>query len=156
MHRRVFCSAAALGSLAALSACSSVAPDVPTAQSIAGRRPTGRVTLAENFLGGAGAGNGTLTFRDQAYPFRLAGTVVGPGGAARIEASGDVYGLTRIEDFAGIYSQGTGQRGLDTRTTSELWLQNAAGVIMHLRGTQMGATLSLGRDELLIEMAPRP
>lgn len=156
MHRRAFCSAAALGGLAALSACSSVAPAVPTAQSIAGRTPSGTVTLAENFLGGAGVGNGTLTLRGQAYPFRIAGTVVGPGGAARIHATGDVYGLTRIEDFAGIYSQGTGQRGLDTRTTSELWLQNAAGVIMHLRGTQMGATLGLGRDELLIEMAPRP
>lgn len=155
MHRRVFCSAAAFGSLAALAACSSVAPAVPTAQSIAGRAPSGTVTIAENFLGGAGAGNGTLHFRGQDYPFRLAGTVVGPGGAARIEASGNVYGLDRIEDFAGIYTQGTGQRGIESSTRSDLWLQNSSGVIMHLRGTQMGATLSLGRDELLIEMAPR-
>lgn len=152
MHRRAFWSAAALGGLAA---CSSVTPPVPTARSIAGRTPSGTVTIAENFIGGAGAGNGTLSFRGQSYPFRLAGTVVGPGGAARIQASGNVYGLNRVEDFAGIYSQGTGQRGLDTRSTDELWLQNAAGVIMHLRGTQMGVTLSLGRDELLIEMAPR-
>ncbi len=155
MHRRAFGSAAVLGSLAALAACSSVTPDVPTARSIAGRTPSGTVTIAENFLGGAGAGNGTLHFRGQSHPFRLAGTVVGPGGAARIQASGDVYGLTRVEDFAGVYSQGTGQRGLDTRTTSDLWLQNSSGVIMHLRGTQIGATLGLGRDELLIEMAPR-
>lgn len=155
MRRRALSSAAVLGSLAVLAACSSVAPPVPTAQSIAGRTPSGRVTIAENFIGGAGAGNGTLHFRGQDYPFRLAGTVVGPGGAARIQASGDVYGLARVEDFAGIYSQGTGQRGLDTSTTSNLWLQNAAGVIMHLRGTQIGGTLGLGRDELLIEMAPR-
>ena len=154
MRRRAICSAAALGGLVALAGCS-VAPAVPTEQSIVGRRPSGTVTLAENFIGGAGAGNGTLTFRGQAYPFRLVGTVVGPGGAARIQASGDVYGLTRIEDFAGIYTQGTGQRGLDTRSTDQLWLQNSAGVIMHLRGTQMGATLGLGRDELLIELAPR-
>jgi hypothetical protein len=155
MHRRAFCSAAALGGLTALAACSSVAPAVPTARNIAGRTPSGTVTIAENFLGGAGAGNGTLHFRGQNYPFRLAGTVVGPGGAARIEASGNVYGLTKVEDFAGIYTQGTGQRGVDTSTRSDLWLQNSSGVIMHLRGTQMGGTLSLGRDELLIEMAPR-
>ena len=152
MHRRAFWSVAALGGLAA---CSSVTPPVPTARSIAGRTPSGTVTIAENFIGGAGAGNGTLNVRGQSYPFRLAGTVVGPGGAARIQASGNVYGLNRVEDFAGVYSQGTGQPGLDTRSTDELWLQNAAGVIMHLRGTQMGVTLSLGRDELLIEMAPR-
>lgn len=35
-----------------------------------------------------------------------------------------------------------------------------AGIVMtslamHLRGSQMGATLGLGRDELLIELAPR-
>ncbi|MBR0649114.1 hypothetical protein GXW78_05530 [Roseomonas terrae] len=154
MHRRAFCSAAAFGGLSALAGCSAV-PPVPTERSIAGRRPVGTVTLAEEFIAGAGAGNGTLSFRGRSYPFRMAGTVVGPGGAARIQASGDVYGLTRIEDFAGIYTQGTGDRGLDTRRTDELWLQNAAGVIMHLRGTQMGVVLSLGRDELLIEMTGR-
>jgi hypothetical protein len=154
MNRRAFGSAAAFGSLAVLSACS-VAPPVPTEQSIAGRRPVGTVTIAENFLGGAGAGNGTLTFRGQFYQFRLAGTVVGPGGAARIHASGDIYGLTKVEDFPGIYTQGTGRRGLETARTDELWLQNSSGVIMHLRGTQIGATLTLGRDELLIELAPR-
>ncbi|MEO3471324.1 hypothetical protein AAFN86_05595 [Roseomonas sp. CAU 1739] len=151
MLRRAFCSAAILGGLAGCS----VAPPVPTERNIAGERPVGTVTLSENFIGGAGAGNGTLTFRGQFYPFRMAGTVVGPGGASRINASGNVYGLTRVEDFAGIYTQGTGRRGLDTASTEDLWLQNSAGVIMHLRGTQMGVTLSLGRDELLIEMAPR-
>lgn len=154
MHRRaVLRSAVALGGVAALAGCSAP-PAVPTEQSIAGRRPSGTVTLAENFIGGAGAGNGILTFRGRAHPFRLVGTVIGPGGAARIQASGDVYGLARIEDFAGVYTQGTGQSGLDTRSTDELWLQNAAGVVMHLRGTRMGVTLGLGRDELLIELAP--
>jgi hypothetical protein len=154
MHRRAFASAAALGGLLLTAGCSAV-PAVPTERDIAGRRPSGTVTLNETFIAGGGVGNGTLTFRGQAYPFRIAGTVVGPGGAVRINASGEVYGLTRVEDFAGLYSQGTGDRGLDTRRTDELWLRNAAGVIMHLRGTQMGAVLSLGRDELLVEMAPR-
>jgi hypothetical protein len=155
MQRRVLSSTIALGGLAVLAGCSTVTPAVPTERNVAGRTPSGTVTIAENFLGGAGAGNGTLHFRGQTYPFRLAGTVVGPGGAARIQASGNVYGLARVEDFAGVYTQGTGQRGLDTRTAEDLWLQNGSGVIMHLRGTQMGATLGLGRDELLIEMAPR-
>lgn len=154
MHRRAFASAVALGGLFIVAGCAAV-PAVPTERNIAGRRPSGTVTLAEEFIAGAGAGNGTLTFGGQSYPFRMAGTVVGPGGAARIEARGDVYGLTRIEDFAGLYTQGTGDSGLDTRRTDELWLQNAAGVIMHLRGTRMGAVLGLGRDELLVEMAPR-
>ena len=56
----------------------------------------------------AGAGNGTLSLRGQSYPFRLAGTVVGPGGAARIQASGHVYGLNRIEDLNRIMSVSPG------------------------------------------------
>jgi len=151
MYRRAFASAAAL---LALAGCSSVAPPVPTAASIAGQRPVGTVTLSEEFIGGAGAGNGTLHFQGRDSNFRMVGTVVGPGGAARIQAQGEVYNLRRIEDFRGLYTQGTGVQGLDTRRTDELWLQNSAGVIMHLRGTQMGATLGLGRDEMLIEMAP--
>jgi len=35
---------------------------------------------------------------------------------------------------------------------SDLWLRNAAGVVLHLKGTQEGMTLSLGREEILIEM----
>ena len=35
---------------------------------------------------------------------------------------------------------------------SDLWLRNAAGVVLHLKGTQEGVTLSLGREEILIEM----
>ena len=36
--------------------------------------------------------------------------------------------------------------------TSDLWLQNKAGVVMHLTGTQTGVTLSLGKDELYIRL----
>ena len=35
---------------------------------------------------------------------------------------------------------------------SDLWLRNAAGVVLHLKGTQQGVSLSLGREEILIEM----
>jgi len=140
--------------LLAIAGCSSVTPAVPTAASIAGQRPVGTVTLSEEFVGGAGAGNGTLHFQGRSHDFRMVGTVVGPGGAARIQAQGEVYNLRRIEDFTGLYSQGTGVQGLNTARTDELWMQNSAGVVMHLRGTQMGVTLSLGRNEMLVEMAP--
>jgi hypothetical protein len=34
--------------------------------------------------------------------------------------------------------------GLVTSGASELWLRNTAGVLLHVKGTQEGATLSLG------------
>jgi hypothetical protein len=147
----------ALSILAMLSiagcASSPIPTTVPTAQSIAGLSPSGTVTLTEAFVGGAGVGKGVLRYGGKTYPFRLIGTVVGPGSVSKIDVSGDVYKLDDISQFRGPYAQGTGQVGLETSGAGDLWLQNKAGVIMHLTGTQTGVTLSLGRDEIIIEMA---
>ena len=126
--------------------------EVPTAQSIAGLTPSGTVKLTEAFVGGAGIGKGVLTFKGKTYPFRLLGSVIGPGSVSKIDVSGDIYKLDDISQFPGPYAQGTGQIGLETSGVGDLWLQNKAGVIMHLTGTQTGVTLSLGRDEIIIEM----
>jgi hypothetical protein len=58
-----------------------------------------------------------------------------------------IYKLDKLADFAGPYAQGSGQE-LSTSGSADLWLENKAGVVMHLTGTQTGATLSLGRDEI--------
>jgi hypothetical protein len=140
--------------LSAAGCASSPIPTVvPTAQSISGLSPSGTVALSETFVGGAGVGKGVLTFRGKTHPFRLIGTVVGPGSVSKIEVAGDVYKLNDISQFPGPYAQGTGQVGLETSGAGDLWLQNKAGVIMHLTGSQTGVTLSLGRDEIIIEMA---
>jgi hypothetical protein len=100
-----------------------------------------------------GGGTGTLYYQGKTYPFKLAGTVVGPGGGvAKINASGGVYKLNSVNDFPGRYTQSTGAAGLSTTGSSDLWLQNGAGVIMHLQGTSTGAMLTLGRDEIFIRM----
>jgi hypothetical protein len=101
---------------------------------------------------GAEGGKGTLTFQDRSYPFKLVGGVTGGGGAANTQASGEVYGLHNISDFKGLYTQNGGGPGFAMSGASVLWLRNTAGVLLHLRGTQEGVTLSLGREEILIEM----
>jgi hypothetical protein len=53
---------------------------------------------------------------------------------------------------SGQYTQSTGAAGSSTSGGSDLWLQNSAGVIMHLQGTSTGAMLPLGRDEIFIRM----
>jgi len=141
----------AVAALAAIAACSGV-PAVPTAQSVAGLTPSGYVRLTETFVSGAGGGSGTLEFQGQTHSFDLVGTIVGGLGLERIQASGEVYRLASVGDFAGPYSQGSGAPGLNTSSTGDLWLQNKAGVILHLRGTQSGGALSLGRDEIYIKL----
>lgn len=133
-----------------LGACAAL--KVPTEQSIQGLTPSGTVSLTEDFVAGYGAGDGTLTFNGQTYPFRLIGSVIGPGGADHITASGEVYKLNAVTDFPGRYTQGSGAAGLSRSGNGQLWLQNSAGVIMHLYSTSNGVLLSLGKEEVLIRL----
>jgi hypothetical protein len=140
----------ALVSLLMSAGCSSL--EKPGPQSVVGMSPVGTISLTEIVAVGAVAGKGTLDFQGQSRSFKLAGGVTGGGGASSTEASGEVYNLRNISDFAGLYTQNSGEAGLDRSSTSDLWLRNRAGVVLHLRGTQKGMTLSLGREEILIEM----
>jgi hypothetical protein len=139
--------------LLAIGGCSSLS--VPTAQSVAGLSPSGYVTITEDFVTGLGGGSGTLSYQGRTYPFQVIATVLGPGGGlSKIKASGEVYNRNSLADFPARYTQGTGPAGLSTSAVSDLWLQNKAGVIMHLQGTSTGAMLSLlGRDEILVRMS---
>jgi len=137
----------------AIAGCSGMM-NTPTASSIAGLSPSGNVTITEDFVTGLGGGNGTLEYQGRSYPFKVLGTVAGPGGGVeKISASGPVYKLASVSDFAGRYTQSTGKAGLSTSGNSDLWLENSAGVIMHLEGTSKGAMLTLGKDEIIIRMA---
>jgi hypothetical protein len=139
---------------AALATAGCSAMNTPTAQNIAGLPPSGSVTITEDFVAGMGGGSGTLEYQGQTYPFRVFGTVAGPGGGvSKTTASGPVYKLASVADFPGRYTQSTGKAGLSTSGSSDLWLENSAGVIMHLEGASRGAMLTLGKDEILIRMA---
>src|SRR2546430_14885505 len=49
-------------------------------------------------------GAGVLTFQGKAYPFRVEELSVGDIGISRAEATGNVYHLTKLEDFSGDYA----------------------------------------------------
>jgi|SRR5215472_6027472 hypothetical protein len=136
----------------AMDGCSALS--TPTAQSIAGLPPSGSVTITEDFVAGVGGGSGTLEYQGQTYPFKFFGTVAGPGGGVeKISASGPVYKLASVSDFAGRYTQSTGKAGFSSSGSSDLWLENSSGVIMHLEGRSSGAMLTLGKDEIFIRMS---
>jgi hypothetical protein len=73
----------------------------------------------------------------------------GGAGAANTQVFGEVYKLRTISDFKGLSMQRSGGPGLDSLAPA---LPNRAGVVLHLKGTQKRVTLSLGREEILIEM----
>jgi hypothetical protein len=104
------------------------------------------------FIGSANLGGGTLTFNGQEYHFTIGGLGVGGIGASSIEATGEVYNMTDISQFAGAYGQARYGAVIGDASTGELWLQNNAGVYMHLKAKRAGLMLSLGGDVIFIKL----
>ena len=130
-------------------------PSLEDAPNLEGKAPSGFVEMREveiAFLGAAGGGTGTLSFQGQTYPFEIAGLGGGGAGISKIDASGEVYNLTDIAQFPGAYSERRMGVTLGGSGGGDLWLQNNAGVIMHLKAASEGLMLSLGADVVDIRM----
>src|SRR6516162_1654818 len=71
-------------------------------------KPSGTVTISQvqvAFIGSGSGGGGTLHFQGRNYPFKLGVLGIGGIGVSRLEATGTVYDLRQVEDFAGVYGQ---------------------------------------------------
>jgi hypothetical protein len=153
LRSRAIAAVLAISGLLPLAGCEVPPSGVPTAASIRGLKPSGRVTVTQAFVIGTVVGSGALTFRGRTYPFTLIGSLIGPGAISSLQASGDVYGLHDVSEFPGAWIQGTGRLAVSTVGTGELWLKNRNGVVMHLTAAQAGLTFSTGRYEIFIQLA---
>ena len=147
---RRFAFAAALVLLAGCAGSVKVGPDA-----VAGLTPDGTVDMRQvqvAYIGSGGGGNGTLLYRGRAYPFTVGGLGIGGIGASTMEATGEVYKLNDIARFAGAYGQARYGFAFGTKSAGDLWLQNEAGVIMHLHAKREGLMLSLGGDAVVISL----
>jgi hypothetical protein len=94
---------------------------------------------------GGTAGKGVLHFEGKDYPFSFKTASLGVGAkmVTKMTAVGKVYGLTKIEDFAGSYtalSQSTMAGSAETTAS----YKNDKGVTIDLRGKTEGVGLSMG------------
>jgi hypothetical protein len=96
-------------------------------------------------------GAGGLTFQGQAYPFRVEELSVGDMGVSRAEATGNVYHLTKIEDFSGDYVAAStsaaiaGGNGIAT-------MRNRHGVAIDLTGIDQGLDLKFAVEGVKITL----
>jgi hypothetical protein len=124
---------------------------------VKGQTPDGTVEMHEvqaAYIGSGSAGTGVLVFRGVQYPFEVGGVGVGGVGLSTIEARGEVYNLRELGQFPGTYGQARYGFALGTASGGDLWMQNEAGVIMHLKAKREGLMLSLGGDAVAISMRP--
>lgn len=104
------------------------------------------------WIGSANLGGGTLQFNGQTYNFSVGGLGIGGFGVSELTATGEVYNLSDIANFAGAYVQGRWGFALGDISKGELWIRNDNGVYLHLKAQREGLALSLGGDALYINL----
>ena len=90
------------------------------------------------FIVGVGGGRGTLVLDGRRYPLRVGGLSVGATiGASKADLVGQAYNLRRASDIAGTYTS-VGAGVAAGGGVSSIRLQNAKGVVLELRGRNIG------------------
>ena len=116
--------------------------------------PSGRLQYESTAFGlilGYNQGNGILTMDGKEYPFSIKGIKLATIGVSRIDATGVVYHLSRIDDFNGRYMMLEGSLTIALGGGNAL-LRNQHGVIISLQTLQKGVELTLGGGGLEITL----
>jgi hypothetical protein len=116
---------------------------------------TGSIALnivSAGFIFGMSGGSGVLTFQGRQYPLSIggisAGATIGASGADLVGTASHLHGPADIE---GIYSAiGAGLAIAGGRTATQL--QNARGVVLRLRGRQVGFMFSFDLSGMQISL----
>jgi hypothetical protein len=114
--------------------------------SLAVAAPSGTVDLTlykAGFIVGGSGGSGTLTFKGKKYPVSIGGVSLGATiGASKAELVGEVYNMKSPSDIEGTYS--AGQAGVAIAGgTKVAELKNSKGVVLKVKGKQVGLELAL-------------
>jgi hypothetical protein len=110
---------------------------------------------AEQFrliFGGSG-GKGTLHFKGKDYQFTMKGASVGGVGVSKVEGTGVVHKLTKVEDFAGHYVG----LGIGAAVTSAgkgaSSFQNNKGVVVSVKSKAEGLALNMGINAIDVTLS---
>ena len=108
--------------------------------------------VSAGFIFGVSGGSGVLSFAGRQYPLSIGGISAGATiGASGADLVGAAYHLHQPSDIEGIYSAvGAGLAVAGGRTAAQL--SNARGVLLRLRGRQMGLMFSLDLSGMQISL----
>jgi len=105
------------------------------------------------FIGLVHWSDGVLTYQGRRHRFRARGLGAGGVGMARVRATGEVYNMTSLMQFPGIFGQvQTGLVAPGAQMRGTLWMRNTSGVRLCLPPNHTGLAAQLGADGILIEM----
>ena len=148
LHRRAMTPLALLA-VGLVFATTAALAGAPKDKPLSGTLTVEQVQVA--FIGSANVGGGKLNYKGESHGFKIGGLGIGGFGVSRIDATGEVYGLNKLEDFAGAYGQARYGAVIGDASTGELWLENTKGVVIHLDAKRKGLALSMGVDGIIID-----
>ncbi|MCP8940855.1 hypothetical protein NK718_20200 [Alsobacter sp. SYSU M60028] len=99
---------------------------------------------------GMSGGKGTITMDKKTYPLKIGGVSLGATiGASKADLVGTAYNLTSVQDIVGTYT--AAEAGVAVAGGAQVArLKNSKGVVIELKGRQMGAMFSLDLNGLEI------
>ena len=129
-------------------------PLLPTTARAADEKPD--ATL--QFNGGSAAagvgvswGAGVLDYQGRSYAFKVSGLSVGAVGLTQASASGEVFHLTKLDDFDGTYvAVGAGLTVAGGGAVAAMKNQN--GVTIQVKSTTQGAKVVIGGSGVSIQL----
>ena len=96
-------------------------------------------------------GSGTLTYKGKTYQVEVTGLSAGDVGASKVEASGEVYHLSKLADFDGTYTAGTAGATVGGGASATA-MKNQNGVTIHLVSTSQGLKFTLGASGVSLKI----
>ena len=118
------------------------------------RADNGTVSLSifkAGFIVGAGGGKGTLNFKGKTYRLGVGGVGIGSIGIASVRLVGTATNMRVPSDIAGTYgAAGAGATFVGGAQVATL--QNEKGVVLTVKGAQVGFQASLGVAGMTITM----
>jgi hypothetical protein len=137
---------AAFAGLLLLSSCSSIQqPSDPASATLTIEGVSGA------YYASASSGDGTLFYENREIPFSITALGAGGSGGISISATGQVYKLDSLEDFAGTYSAKRKGITLGAGKFTAL-LTSERGVQIYLEGETKGLGSSMGVSSVQIKL----
>lgn len=133
-------------------AIAAIAMTVLTSSTPSHAQAVGQVRLhivKAGFIIGVGGGSGVLYYHGRRYRLAVSGIGLGSLGIAAVDLVGTATNLTGPGAIAGTYG-GAGAGGTFVGGGQVATLQNGNGVVLQLRGAQVGFQVSLGLGGMTI------
>jgi hypothetical protein len=96
-------------------------------------------------------GKGTLSYKGTEYPVSVSGLNVGAVGATSVTATGNVYNLTKLEDFDGNYT-GAAAGAAVGGGQAVLALRNSNGVGIEMIAATKGVSLAVASGGMTLKV----